>query len=119
MVTIHEGGFDPDERSDRVLWEVDLIVGPHNQSAIGTLEERNPHICDLSTSKPSQRRPGKNENANGLLSQYFPKSGNLNNHTPDNVARVEAKLNGRPRRSPRYRTPTGLFTRVLEPHQQT
>ena len=39
MLTIHERGFDPDDRSDPGHWEGDLIVGPHNRSAIGTLVE--------------------------------------------------------------------------------
>ena len=35
-LTIQERGFDPDDRSDPGHWE-DLIVGPYNRFAIGTL----------------------------------------------------------------------------------
>ena len=37
-----------------------------------------------------------NENANGLLRQYFPKSTELSVHTARHLARVEAQLNSGP-----------------------
>ena len=47
MVTIHERGFDPGDRSDPGHWEGNLIVGPHNRSAIGTLVERKTRYLRL------------------------------------------------------------------------
>lgn len=47
MVTIHERGSDPDDRSDPGDLEGDLIVGPRNRSAIGTLVERNTRYLRL------------------------------------------------------------------------
>lgn len=47
MVTIHERGFDPDDRSDPGHLEGDLIVGPHNRSAIGTLVWRTTRYLKL------------------------------------------------------------------------
>lgn len=72
MVTIHEGGFDPDERSDRVLWEVDLIVGPHNQSAIGTLEERNPSYLRLVHLEAFTAAAGKKRERQRVTQSVFP-----------------------------------------------
>lgn len=40
MSSVHDRGFDPIDRSIAGHWEGDLIVGPHNRSAIGTLVER-------------------------------------------------------------------------------
>jgi IS30 family transposase len=53
---------------------------------------------------------GTNENTNGLLRQYFPKGTNLRLHTAEELAAVEARLNDRPRKIHRWRTPRQVFT---------
>ena len=67
------------------------------------------YFCDAAS--PWQR--GSNENTNGLLRQYFPKSTDLTVHTPHDLARVENELNGRPRRILGDRPPTELFSALL------
>lgn len=166
MLSVHERGFDPADRTVAGHWEGDLIVGPHNRSAIGTLVERQTryvrllhlpahnssalhaalvrllnelppplrrtltwdqgtemakhleitadtgtkiYFCDAAS--PWQR--GSNENTNGLLRQYFPKSTNLAVHTPHDLARVESELNRRPRITLGDRTPADLFELLL------
>ena len=52
---------------------------------------------------------GQNENANGLLRQYFPKSMELNNVTEKEVIKAVDKLNSRPRKCLGYRTPYEVF----------
>ena len=52
---------------------------------------------------------GTNENTNGLLRQYLPKGTNLDVYDAADLAAVEAKLNGRPRKRLRYRTPAEVF----------
>lgn len=47
--------------------------------------------------RPWQR--GSNENANGLLRQYFPKRSDLGTYTPADLAAVEERLNSRPRKT--------------------
>ncbi|KEQ13096.1 IS30 family transposase [Endozoicomonas numazuensis] len=52
---------------------------------------------------------GQNENANGLLRQYFPKSMELDNVTDKEVIIAVDKLNGRPRKCLGYKTPYEAF----------
>lgn len=54
---------------------------------------------------------GTNENANGLIRQYFPKGEPFadQNYMKRQIARVETKLNCRPRKKNGYLTPYELF----------
>ncbi|WP_260684448.1 IS30 family transposase [Rhodococcus sp. KBS0724] len=167
MLTIHQRPFPPEDRSQAGHWEGDLITGAHNQSAIGTLVERQTrmvrllhlpfrdgdslhaaltarmrdlpaallrsitwdqgsemarhttiarslgapvYFCD--SRSPWQR--GSNENANGLLRDYFPKGTDLAIHSPEHLLAVENELNSRPRVVLQDRCPTELFTALLE-----
>ena len=47
MLSVHNRGFEPTDRSEAGHWEGDLIVGPHNRSAIGTLVERQTRYVKL------------------------------------------------------------------------
>jgi transposase, IS30 family len=64
---------------------------------------------------PWQR--GTNENANGLLRQYFPKGTNLAVHTPQRLLEVQDELNHRPRKRHAWATPTRRLTALQSPHQ--
>ncbi len=52
---------------------------------------------------------GLNENTNGLLRQYFPKSQNLRKVSQNDVADAVYRLNHRPRKCLNYRTPHEVF----------
>jgi transposase, IS30 family len=67
------------------------------------------YFCD--SRSPWQR--GSNENANGLLRQYFPKGTSLNIYTPDHLRAVEHEINNRPRRTLEDRSPAELFTALI------
>jgi IS30 family transposase len=67
------------------------------------------HSCD--SHSPWQR--GSNENANGVLRDYFPKGTDLSAHTPQHLLAVENELNNRPRRVLNDRAPAELFAALL------
>jgi IS30 family transposase len=52
---------------------------------------------------------GTNENTNGLIRQYFPKTTNFDQVRPIDVKRVMDKLNQRPRKTLNFQTPKQVF----------
>ena len=56
---------------------------------------------------------GTNENTNGLLRQYFPKSRDFRFISEAELLRVETRLNTRPRKRHGYRSPADLMTRAV------
>ena len=52
---------------------------------------------------------GSNENANGLIRQYFPKGTNFSNLTKTDIDRVMLRLNHRPRKCLGFSSPNMIF----------
>jgi IS30 family transposase len=125
----------PPEVADRAVpghWEGALIIGKGGRSAIGTLVERSsryvvllhlPHgrtafstdtnmvvyFCDPHS--PWQR--GSNENTNGSLRQYFPKTDDLSLHSATHLNAVARRLNNRPRQTLGWMKPSEVFSRAV------
>ena len=67
------------------------------------------YICDPRS--PWQR--GSNENTNGLLRQYFPKGTDLAKVSQEELDAVAAELNGRPRQTLNWRSPSEKFSEAV------
>ena len=67
------------------------------------------YFCDPRS--PWQR--GSNENTNGLLRQYFPKRTEISHYTQAELDDVAAELNGRPRQTLGFKTPSQALDEVL------
>jgi IS30 family transposase len=64
--------------------------------------------CFFATPYHSWER-GLNEHTNGLIRQYFKKSSDFSTLTPEEIQRVEDKLNNRPRKVLQFKTPREVF----------
>jgi transposase, IS30 family len=80
-----------------------------NHAAIAKAAQLDIYFCDPHS--PWQR--ATNENTDGLLRQYFPKSTDLSGYHPDYLEFVAAQLNTRPRKRLGWRTPAEALDQLL------
>ena len=97
----------PEQLRQSLTWDQGIEMAQHVQLRLDTGLQI--YFCDPRS--PWQR--GTNENTNGLLRQYFPRGTNLARHSADELAAVAAALNGRPRKTLGWKTPTEVLTEYL------
>lgn len=104
---IHEMGKLPEHLRRSITWDRGTELAEYAQIQIAL--DTTLYFCDPHS--PWQR--GSNENTNRLLRFWFEKGSDLSAHTPEDLRRVAAILNRRPRPTLGLETPATRLNQLL------
>ncbi|TPL04284.1 IS30 family transposase [Mesorhizobium sp. B2-4-11] len=101
-------GTLPQELRRSLTWDQGKEMARHKSFTVAT--DLQVYFCDPRS--PWQR--GSNENTNGLLRQYFPRTTNFSQVSQAQLDGVALRLNQRPRKTLDFETPADRLQKVLQ-----
>src|SRR5438034_3016070 len=102
----------PTQLRRSLTWDRGLELADHKRFTVATGVQV--YFCDPKS--PWQKSPwqrGSNENTNGPLCQYLPKKLSFAGHSQQQLDEIAARLNGRPRQTLQWVTPSEKLADVL------
>jgi IS30 family transposase len=90
-----------------ITWDQGSELARHVEISVATGVQI--YFCDPHS--PWQR--GSNENTNGLLRQYMPKSTDLSKHSPADLKRIQDSMNDRPRKTLGFLKPVEKLSELV------
>ena len=97
----------PAELRRTLTWDQGKEMAEHVRFTTDT--NMTVYFCDPHS--PWQR--GSNENTNGLLRQYFPRTADLSQHNAAHLNAVARELNNRPRQTLNWMKPSEVFSQTV------
>jgi len=97
----------PRQLTRSLTWDQGNEMAEHARFTVDT--GIDVYFCDPKS--PSQR--GSNENTNGLLRQYLPRQVSMRDYSQADLDDIAAELNGRPRQTLGFKTPSEALTEAL------
>ena len=97
----------PDALRQSLTWDQGKEMADHVRFSVDT----GVHVYFCDPKSPWQR--GSNENTNGLLRQYLPRTTDLAAVTQHELDQIAASLNGRPRQTLNWLKPSEKFAEAV------
>ena len=98
----------PDQLRRSITWDQGVEMADH-----ATLQRRDRRRPSTSATPTRRGNEGPTRTPTGCLRQYFPKGTDLSIHGPDVLQAAADSLNGRPRKTLDWKTPTEALNELL------